>query len=72
MKLLPIVRDIKFKKRRQAQIFQFPPNSASRNSVEGRPCLDSYWQRTLDARRELEDEASGSCHRGPGDPDWRR
>jgi hypothetical protein len=32
--------------------------------------IDSVWEQTVEARRELEAEAARSCHRGLGDPDW--
>jgi len=32
--------------------------------------LDAAWERTLEARQELEAQAARCCHRGPGDPDW--
>lgn len=34
--------------------------------------IDSVWEQTLEARREIEAEAARSCHVGPGDPDYRR
>jgi hypothetical protein len=34
--------------------------------------IDSVWEQTLEAKRELEAEAARTCHRGPGDPDWHR
>ena len=33
--------------------------------------IDAAWERTLEARREMEEAYSRTCHRGPGDPDWR-
>jgi hypothetical protein len=32
--------------------------------------IDSVWERTLEARREQEEAAARSCHRGPGEPDY--
>jgi hypothetical protein len=32
--------------------------------------IDSVWERTVEARQELEAQAARSCHRGPSDPDW--
>lgn len=35
--------------------------------------IDFWWRRHLAERAELEEEASKTCHRGPGDSDyWRR
>jgi hypothetical protein len=31
--------------------------------------IDSVWERTVEARLELEAQAARSCHRGPFDPD---
>jgi hypothetical protein len=32
--------------------------------------IDQAWERTLEARRELEAVYPRTCHRGPGDSDW--
>jgi hypothetical protein len=34
--------------------------------------IDAVWEQTLEVKRELEEEAAKTCHRGPGDPDWPR
>jgi hypothetical protein len=33
--------------------------------------IDAAWQRNLDYQTELAQWGSRTCHRGPGDPDWR-
>jgi hypothetical protein len=33
--------------------------------------IDAAWQRSMAYRQELERWGAGTCHRGPGDPDWR-
>jgi hypothetical protein len=32
--------------------------------------IDQQWALTVEARRELEAQATRYCHRAPGDPDW--
>jgi hypothetical protein len=41
--------------------------------IRRQQAIDAVWERTLEARREQEEAAGRSCHRGPGDPDyWQR
>lgn len=32
--------------------------------------IDAVWERTLQARAEVEARGAASCHRGPADSDW--
>jgi hypothetical protein len=41
------------------------------DEVRRQHAIDCTWARTLEARREAEEEAAQSCHRGPGDSDYR-
>jgi hypothetical protein len=53
-----------------AEIVEFPPRLSSAELWRRQAALDAAWQRTLEARRELERQWDGTCHKGPGDPDW--
>jgi hypothetical protein len=33
--------------------------------------IDQIWQEKLEREAERKREAERSCHRGPGDPDWK-
>jgi len=55
-----------------AEVVEFPPVLSQAELWRRQCALDAAWQRTLDARRELERDAAMECHRGPGDPDYPR
>jgi hypothetical protein len=38
--------------------------------IRRQQAIDSVWERTLEAKREQEEESARSCHRGPGDADY--
>jgi hypothetical protein len=54
----------------EAEVLPFPPKLSEQELIRRQEALDLAWERTLDAKRELEAEAGRSCHRGPNDPDW--
>jgi hypothetical protein len=60
--------------RPKAEVVEFPDRLGEAELWRRQQALDIAWQRTLDARAELEAERAAkygaSCHRGPGDPDW--
>jgi hypothetical protein len=53
-----------------AQIVEFPPVLSAAELWRRQAALDAAWERTLEARRELERQWNGTCHKGPGDPDY--
>jgi hypothetical protein len=56
----------------EAEVLPFPPKLSERELWERQQVIDACWERTLEAKRALEEEAARSCHRGPGDPDYER
>jgi hypothetical protein len=52
------------------EVLSFPPKLSEQELYRRQALIDQAWERTLDAKRELEAEAARSCHRGPKDPDW--
>ena len=54
----------------KAEVVEFPARLSQQELWRRQAALDVAWQRTLDARAELEREQAASCHRGPGDPDY--
>jgi hypothetical protein len=57
-------------KRPPAEVVQFPDRLSDAELWRRQAALDAAWERTLEAKRELEAERAASCHRGPGDPDY--
>jgi hypothetical protein len=58
--------------RKPAEVVEFPPVLGQAELWRRQQALDIAWQRTLDAKAELERDAAMECHRGPGDPDYPR
>jgi hypothetical protein len=56
--------------RKPAEVVEFPDRLSQAELWRRQAALDAAWQRTLEARRELERDAAMECHRGPGDPDY--
>jgi hypothetical protein len=54
----------------EAEVLPFPPKLSEQELIRRQALIDQAWERTLDAKRELDAEAARSCHRGPKDPDW--
>jgi hypothetical protein len=55
----------------EADVLPFPPILNEQELNRRQAIIDAAWERNIAAQRELEAEAARSCHRGPGDPDWR-
>jgi hypothetical protein len=53
-----------------AEVIEFPAILSKEELWRRQQALDIAWQRTLDARAELERDRAATCHRGPGDPDY--
>ena len=58
--------------RKPAEVVEFPPVLGQAELWRRQCALDAAWERTLEAKRELERDAAMECHRGPGDPDYPR
>jgi hypothetical protein len=58
-------------RRPKAPVVDFPPKLTEQELTRRQLVIDAAWERTLAARREVEEAYSRTCHRGPGDPDWR-
>jgi hypothetical protein len=58
--------------RKPAEVVEFPPKLDQAELWRRQAALDAAWERTLDARAELEAERAASCHRGSGDRDYVR
>ena len=56
--------------RKPAEVVEFPPVLGQAELWRRQCALDAAWERTLEARRELERDAAATCHRGVGDPDY--
>jgi len=63
-------------KRPEAEIVLWPGGKGQPLSemelVRRQAIIDATWERVLAERRETEKEMKRCCHRGPGDPDWRK
>jgi hypothetical protein len=57
--------------RKPVEIVEFPPKLDALELWRRQAALDAAWERTLEARRELERQWASTCHRGPSDPDWK-
>jgi hypothetical protein len=57
--------------KREAVVLEFPPKLSEADLARRQAVIDECWARTVAWRAELDREARGSCHVGPGDPDWR-
>jgi hypothetical protein len=55
-----------------AEVVEFPPKLSEAELWRRQLAIDACWERTLAAKRELEERYGRTCHRGPGDPDWQR
>jgi hypothetical protein len=53
-----------------AEVVEFPPVLSREELWRRQAALDAAWQRTLDARAELDRDRAATCHVGPGDPDY--
>jgi hypothetical protein len=56
----------------KAEVLQFPDRLSQQELIRRQAALDAAWERTLEARHELEREQAATCHRGPSEPDYRR
>ena len=68
--LMPDPPPPKPKPKLEAEVLPFPPILSEQELARRQQLVDQSWERTLDAKRELEAEARERCHRGPSDPDW--
>jgi hypothetical protein len=57
-------------KRPAAEVVEFPPKLSREELWRRQQALDIAWQRTLDARAELDRDRNAGFHRAPGDPDY--
>jgi hypothetical protein len=57
-------------KKPPAEVVEFPPVLSQADLWRRLAAIDAAWERTLEARRELEAERAATCHRDPGDPDY--
>jgi hypothetical protein len=53
-----------------AEVVEFPPKLSAEELWRRQAALDAAWQRTLDARAELDRDRAAGFHRVPGDPDY--
>jgi hypothetical protein len=51
-------------------LVEFPDRLSDVELWRRQAAIDAAWERTLEARREIESEWAASCHRGPSDPDY--
>jgi hypothetical protein len=58
-------------KRSTAQVLQFPPRLSEQELGRRQAIIDATWMKVQEQRQELELQRARTCHRGPGDPDWR-
>ena len=55
-----------------AEVVEFPPVLSQAELWRRQAALDAAWERTLEARRELEAEQARTGHRGVGERDYVR
>jgi hypothetical protein len=58
--------------RQPAEVVEFPPVLSQAELWRRQAALDAAWERTLEARRELEAEQARTSHRGVGERDYVR